>query len=117
MEDFPKLGMTHTQVRDRLMKYDKPKAKALKDSMLRQVKLAEGEGAMKDIDNEVSARLTPIRSNCNTNFITLKTMRTTGIGNGKVLICPMCGHKPLRSDYVDDKWICSEHKCEVIDEG
>jgi hypothetical protein len=109
-DGFPKLGMTHKQVRDRLVKYDKPKAKMLKDSMVNQVKLCEGEKAAQDVAKEIDQRVAPTYGGCHTNFTNRPSMRVSGIGERKELYCPECDGKPSKSEFVMDKWLCSLHK-------
>ena len=55
METFPKIGMTHRQVRSRLKRYDannKFGNTQMKESLLNQAKLAEGQGASDDLRTE-----------------------------------------------------------------
>jgi plasmid maintenance system killer protein len=54
---FPKVGLRHKYVRDRLKKYDSVNRfgnTQIKQSMINQVRLAEGEGAAKDLETEFS---------------------------------------------------------------
>jgi hypothetical protein len=54
---FPKKGLNHSYVRERLKKYDSVNRfgnKRIKDSMINQVRIAEGEGAARDLEVEFS---------------------------------------------------------------
>jgi len=54
MESFPKIGMKFEQSRSRLRKYDPAKKAALKDSLIHQVRLNEGEQAAQELNKEFS---------------------------------------------------------------
>jgi len=115
MEEFPKLGMTHEQARKRLLRYDKNKTVQLKESMVNQVRLCEGDKSATEVSKEIDSKLTPSRGGCHTNFTLRPTMTVSGVGEGnKLKICKLCGHRPAKSERVDGNWVCSIHKSEVI---
>ena len=81
MSDFPKLGMTYEQVRTRLKKYDSIKKhgnKNLRDSLLRQAMLCDGEGAAKELLKEHKSENTA-RSGFSGRYL-----RSHGIGRCKI---------------------------------
>ena len=93
---FPKVGMKTEQVRERLLKtYDTNRADKMKESMINQVKLHEGEGAAKEISKEVDQRLRPTHRNCDTNFTFLKTMTVANT----MQICNNCKHDINRTQW------------------
>ena len=52
MGDFPKIGMKCEQVRTRLKKLKIAKQKKVKDSLINQARLHEGEGIVKELQEE-----------------------------------------------------------------
>jgi hypothetical protein len=79
MESFPKLGMTYEQVRTRLRKYESIKKKdnsTLRDSLIRQAMLHEGEGAGTELLKEHTSE--PAR-----NRYSGAGNRSHGYGSGK----------------------------------
>jgi hypothetical protein len=57
MAQFPKIGLKYEYVRDRLKKYDSINRfgnMRMKNSLIRQAKLCEGEGAANELEKEFS---------------------------------------------------------------
>ena len=97
MEKFPKVGMRHEQVRERLKKYDKQKLANpnLKTSLLNQVVQHEGVNSANEIAREFNARLEGVSES--PTFMRGSGKRQHGIGPG---VKGSSGHY----EYIEGKW-------------
>ena len=90
---YPKVGMTYEQCKEKLRRLSKDQA--LRNSILRQCQLAEGEKAQKELEKEFS-----YKSNRSHSFSGAGN-KQVGIGDGKRLGV--------------GRWIYKEGKWEKID--
>ena len=94
-KEFPDIGMSFEQVKKRIKKYEsinKFGRKEIADSLKNQLRLAEGEAAVHELDKELSSSTT-IRG----STLTGAGAKQTGWGPGKKL-------GDGRWKYKDTKW-------------
>ena len=108
----PDVGMHYKDVKEKLTKFESVKTNPnLKDSLLNQVRLHDGEKAVTEMIKETES---PTGQSCSTNFINASSMTILGgIGATKVRHCSKCGHKPARSTVKDGITYCAIHNIEV----
>ena len=95
-KEFPDVGMSYEQVKHRLKKYDSINRfgrKEIKDSLRNQLRLAEGESALTELDKELSSN-----SHKRVLSLTGAGQKQLGWGPGKKL---GDGHWRL----IDGKWV------------
>lgn len=83
METFPKIGMKYEQVRTRMKKYDKEKASILKNSLFNQVRLHEGDSAVKELSKEFSETRPRSFSGAGNKQIGIGPGKKFGTGGGR----------------------------------
>ena len=98
MEEFPKVGMRHEQVRDRMRKYPKDKIRNtnLLNSMIRQAGMHEGIGSTKELAEEFVS-MQEGRSDEGVHLSGAGN-KQTGMGNG---VKGSSGHYV----YIDGTWV------------
>ena len=67
-----KQGMKHSEVKNKLKQYSPPHREKVKDSMINQVKIAEGQASADSLRKDINNL--NWRGSCDTNFINSKSM-------------------------------------------
>ena len=95
-KEFPDIGMSFKQVKDRISRYDSINRfghTQIKDSLKNQLRLAEGEASVKELDKELSSN----RSS-GPQVFSGTGAKQTGFGKGKKL-------GPGHWRFIDGKWV------------
>ena len=88
-----KEGMKHQEVKEKLHQYSKPHRDQVKDSMINQVRIAEGEESAQDLKHDIDH--IGWKGGCHTNFTDLKTMSVAGGPSA----CNSCKHDINRGSF------------------
>jgi len=90
---LPKVGMKHSDVRNKLKQYPKAKRDMLQKSMINQVKLHEGEASANALNKEINHM--GWTGGCHTNFTENKMMSVAG----GPAACNSCKHEVNRGPF------------------